>query len=429
MKNIRYLAAICFIFSFTTNFMFTGTKWKEAFPYVRFKVNPNLYGITPENQIKIISDAADIWFNGADSKFSYSYDGQTVNSQMSSPSQLDCSEDTKNALRQMENTVYSTSILDPYCTSETCALVWSCGDEVLHFDIRINRVETDLKTRIAKEFGNVAGLSRCAVGDTPEQCSARSVNGQTDPDSNSIMHKFANLAEISPDDKAGMQSLYGAFNHPFPKTGPYVLNSVEVEFLAGAENDNATLLFPNTPSPTPVEKRKSIANIMTNVPATEEQIEMETDQWMYGANPMSIPDPNNPGSTIEIDPGLFDIYPKPQCDTSAPVVNSNPFPPPQPKLHPPDCIYKRPTLSASEAKAHNVQQMNQLFNALDGMVSGLGNEELNVLRINSVLGVDGYYRLKDNIEGDPNIDLTQFASAKDMWLQLRQKVIDLQRQR
>lgn len=434
--NTKYFFVLLGIFSFTVNFMFTGTKWKDAFPYVRFKVNPNLYGITPENQIKIISDAADLWFNGTDSKFSYSYDGQTTNTQSASPSQLDCSDETKNLLRQLENTVYSTSIPDPYCTSETCALVWSCGDEVLHFDIRINRVETDLKTRIAKEFGFVAGLSRCAVGDTPEQCSAKSVNGQSDPDTNSIMHKFASFAQISPDDKAGMQSLYGAFNNPFPKTGPYVLNSTEVEFLAGAENEFATLLFPNNPAPTPAEKRKSIANIMTHVPATEDQIEMETDQWMYGANPTQIPDPNNPGSFIEIDPNAFNfgVPTKPACDTTTTLHEQNPtsMPPgwtPPPKLRPPDCIYTRPALSATEAKARNAQEMNQFFTALDGMVTGLSNEELSILRINSVISVYAYGNLKDIIPGDDKIDPSQFNEAMERWIGLRQRAIDTFNQR
>ena len=105
-KKTGFVILLLSIFGLTTGFIAISKKWNGIFPIVNYKVNLSGLGIdntTMLSALQKIQASVNLW-----------------------------------SLSNLDNTVFATNAVDPDCTADACTFIWSCGDEILHFDIQIN---------------------------------------------------------------------------------------------------------------------------------------------------------------------------------------------------------------------------------------------------------------------------------------------------
>ncbi len=222
----------------TINWMYLrdGAKWGGLNPVVGFFVNPTMVGLkSSKNQplmLKEIVDAAGEWFQKGGYRFSFKFQGITLDKQ-AAYEDIDCSSRTD--MQQGDAVFFADQSPDSDCTASSCVYVWSCNNTIVRADVQLNNSDfswnhigsdgdvKNLKTEALKAFGYMAGLGHCMSGDNSNDCKAQT---GTDPLVGSVMYKFpqtGRIDQISADEIQGIQSIYGTLNLPFPKTGKYAL--------------------------------------------------------------------------------------------------------------------------------------------------------------------------------------------------------------
>ena len=243
--DIGIIIVLVLIIFFTLNFMYLTPdklQWGSIyskFPIVKYKVNPSMIGFNTgdKNQIlDLIQNAANLWsFQSGESHFQLSYNGMSTSEPVGYDA-MGCTEEVKESVRALDNLVYASNIEDSDCSGQACTYIWSCegnGDntpgEIFHFDMEINardyewdtgtnhKKSYNLFTIVAKQFGQLLGLSHCSPCDSETACQAQvTLQGTSNPTSDSLLYKFIEpeliRTALSPDDKAGLQSLYGSLD-------------------------------------------------------------------------------------------------------------------------------------------------------------------------------------------------------------------------
>lgn len=268
-KKVKAFVGIIVIILFTINWMFltpNKLQWGglfNQFPVVKYKVNPAMIGFNTgdkESIIDIIRSAGNIWsFQSGESHFKLSYNGITTTTPVGYD-QMGCTEDVKKTMRDLDNIVYASNIEDSDCSGQACTYIWSCAgngentpSEILHFEMQINasgyewdmgtnhKKSYNLFTIVAKQFGQLLGLSHCETGESEAVCQARiATHGTSNPTSDSLLYKFIEPEVIrtamSSDDKAGLRALYGELT---PEE-----QSMKAEMQSFADKANAYCIAP-----------------------------------------------------------------------------------------------------------------------------------------------------------------------------------------
>jgi len=199
----------------------------NKFPIVKYKVNPAMIGFNTGDTYQIlglIQKAANLWsFQSGESHFQLSYNGLST----ATPVGYD---------------------------QIGCQYFWSCADtnEILHFDMEINAANYEwdtgtnhkksynLFTVVAKQFGQLLGLSHCSPGEIETACQEKlPLQGTSNPTSDSLLYKFIEPEVIrtamSADDKAGLKALYGEL------TSDEITMKEEMQSFADKANAYCTL--------------------------------------------------------------------------------------------------------------------------------------------------------------------------------------------
>jgi hypothetical protein len=255
---------VILIILFTINWMYLTPdklQWGNMynkFPIVKYKVNPTMIGFNTGNRntiLDIFRNAGNLWsFQNGESHFQLSYNG-TTESQPAGYDQMRCTEEAKKAMREMDNIVYASNSEDSDCSGQACTYIWSCegSPEILHFDMEINardyewdtgtnhKKSYNLFTVVAKQFGQLLGLSHCAPGDSEAVCQQNvAIQGTSNPTSDSLLYKFIEPEVIrtgmSEDDKTGLQALYGTLTSEE--------NTMKAEMQAFVDKANAYCTAP-----------------------------------------------------------------------------------------------------------------------------------------------------------------------------------------
>ena len=249
-KSLSLLFAILIAAMTLPGYMFfeseSGTpdktyRWPDHFPYVEYSLNTDFSSFPADSEavIHAVTKASDLWYIEGEAGFALGYKGNTATKQPFSPSEISCSSQTNLDFLQNRNSVYASGIPDADCTGKSCSFLWSCDNDILHFDIQLNEYDNrfSLEERnsivsiLAHEFGHAAGLNHCSPGDTVSRCSSE--DPFSNPDQDSIMYRFnRTLTALSEDDTSGIQTLYGMFQSRFPKTGDYALSGDEIQSIA-----------------------------------------------------------------------------------------------------------------------------------------------------------------------------------------------------
>ena len=246
-KKLVIRISLLLVILSTINFMYLSPdklQWVDSiyqrFPVVKYKVNPTMIGFNTGDRdavVDIIRSAGSLWsFQSGESNFQLSYNGTTNSKPLGYDEIGGCTEENKKALRELDNIVYASNTEDSDCSGQACTYIWSCegnGDntpgEIFHFDMEINARDYEwdtgtnhtksynLFTVVAKQFGQLLGLSHCSPGDSETACQAQvTLQGTSNPTSDSLLYKFIEpeliRTALSPDDKAGLQSLYGSLD-------------------------------------------------------------------------------------------------------------------------------------------------------------------------------------------------------------------------
>ena len=240
LKKLRLLLLLTVFAALLQGFMFfeSGLRWQGYFPNIKYVVNPAVNGFGRDVVLSETASASSVWFVESESRFSYNQTGETTRGSVSSIS-LDCSESGRKSNLLSEKTVFAENEPDPDCTGSACSFLWSCGDEIVHFDVVLNTNGYDflpgagtentpgLRNTMIHEFGHVAGLSHCRAGE--KNCASGNPADGAMP----IFAGFFNSQlTLSNDDRSGMKTLYGNFHNKFPKTGKYALSTGEIEAIA-----------------------------------------------------------------------------------------------------------------------------------------------------------------------------------------------------
>ena len=247
MKYLKLFIQLTLVILFTMNWMYLSeskSKWGGLNPVVGFFVNPYLAGFkSSRNQpliLKEFLDASGEWFQKGGYKFSYKFWGATLDKPTGYDA-INCSGEVNTP--QGESVFFAESNPDPDCTASSCVFVWSCNGTIVHADVQLNNSDfswnhigsdgdvKNLKTEALKAFGYMAGLGHCKPGDTANDCQA--LTG-TDPQQGSVMYKFpqtGRIDQITSDDIAGIQAIYGTFNLPFPTSGKYALTYGDMQSI------------------------------------------------------------------------------------------------------------------------------------------------------------------------------------------------------
>ena len=251
------------IILFTVNWMYLSeskSKWGGLNPVIGFFVNPKIIGFkSSRNQpliVKEFLDASGEWFQKGGYRFSFKFQGVTLD-KPASYEDIDCNSRTD--MQQKDAVIFAEPSADSECNGSSCVYLWSCNDVIVHADVQLNNSDfswhhigsdgdvKNLKTEALKAFGYMAGLGHCQSGDTNNDCQART---GTDPQPGSVMYKFpqtGRIDQISSDEVAGIQSIYGSMNLPFPTSGKYALTYADMksiqdfttlESLVGSTNED-----------------------------------------------------------------------------------------------------------------------------------------------------------------------------------------------
>ena len=214
-------------------------RWPDSFPYVEYDLNPEFTTLTTsaEEISAAVTVSSDIWFLQGNSRFAIGQKEITGEVAPFSPAAVNCTEGIKGELKLKRGSVAADNTANADCTGTACTYLWSCENEILHFDTRLNEYDNSFALSgtnsfglvLAHEFGHIAGLSHCLVGEkgcTPE-------SPLSNPNGESVMNRFyADHAGLSADDIAGIQALYGVYQSKFPKTGDYKLSGDEIQSIS-----------------------------------------------------------------------------------------------------------------------------------------------------------------------------------------------------
>ncbi len=266
--DIGIIVVLVLIIFFTLNFMYLTPdrlKWGSIyskFPIVKYKVNPSMIGFNTgdKNQIlDLIQNSASLWsFQSGESHFQFSYNGMSTSEPVGYDA-MGCTEEVKESVRALDNLVYASNIEDSDCSGQACTYIWSCegnGEnmppEILHFDMEINardyewdtgtnhKKSYNLFTIVAKQFGQLLGLSHCSPCDSETACQAQvSIQGTSNPTNDSLLYKFIEpeviRSSLSSDDKAGLIALYGGL------TSEEIAMKAEMQSFTDKANSYCTL--------------------------------------------------------------------------------------------------------------------------------------------------------------------------------------------
>ena len=212
-------------------------RWPDSFPYVEYDLNPEFTTLSAsaEEIAAGVTEASDVWFLQGDSRFAIGQKEATGEVAPFVPSVINCTEGIKGELKLKRGSVAADNSANADCTGIACSFIWSCENEILHFDVRLNEFDNSFTLAgensfvpvLSHEFGHVAGLDHCVVGE--KGCSPESPFSRPD----GIMNRFyAETAELSEDDITGIQALYGVYQSKFPKTGDYKLSGDEIQSIS-----------------------------------------------------------------------------------------------------------------------------------------------------------------------------------------------------
>ena len=206
-----------------------GFKFPGDWPRIPFYVNPSIPGERIGGTDALMNSmrvAAKVWSSDTTNvRFDFRVSGFIDRSVPFAPASLNCSPENIATFAGAQKAVFATANETPDCTGVACTYVWSCeGNPVIsHFDIVLNASghsfatanhqgnDYDVGTVVARSLGHIAGLDYCASGLTPEQCSARIADGQSDPPPGALMHRLLSSGPygvLAGDDLNGIRSLY-----------------------------------------------------------------------------------------------------------------------------------------------------------------------------------------------------------------------------
>ncbi|MDX1959073.1 MAG: hypothetical protein SFU98_10910 [Leptospiraceae bacterium] len=295
--NILVIVSILALWNYKT----IGAKWKGNFPIIKFEINPHLIGyksFLTENAIAFrMIEAAEEWNTKTGSRIEWQASAiqkkdeiqpftfdvnkliQSANEKGITPCELAKSELTKQSVP-----FFNQQFEDADCTSSSCAMVWSCGDQIVSANVIMNNSQfnwndlsndkdmIDIKTETMKNLGLLAGLTHCRAGEGEQSCSG------TEPTSDSAMYRFTEPGKkqtISQDDSNGIQSIYGAYSLPFPKEGQYALNFTERAMIRDFRILESTLGYDDD------LKRAEGYKFIKGLISYDERKSMKTFQEMY----------------------------------------------------------------------------------------------------------------------------------------------------
>ncbi len=295
--TIPVILAACFL-----NFMFlspNGLRYKGLGPIVQFQVDPNFAGVglQANDAVNTIRKAAMQWFSTGESPLAFSFKGNQTGKSPTSFDSIECNTNPTEILA--DNPVFSQDSADPDCSAESCTFVWSCAGftnpraisiQFNTHDFSFTPVQSsnnriNLEAIALHAFGHAAGLSHCQVGETEAQCDAHNVNGQTNPENESVMYGFPeSIATLSQDDVSGLQALYGIQKIPFPEsssTTSYRLSAREAQDVINYQ-ENLALPPSGDWWRTPNNLNQRAADLITAYHAvrrTPESLNEEIDNW------------------------------------------------------------------------------------------------------------------------------------------------------
>jgi hypothetical protein len=284
------------------NFMFLSDnrlKHQGLGPIVQFQVNSNFAGLGLQNNVALttIQKAAMQWFSAGESTFAFSLKGKQTGNSPTSFDSIECSANAAQILP--DNPVFSQDNADADCSSESCTFVWSCDgfknpravsiqfnthdfsfQSANSVDNRIN-----LEAIALHSFGHAAGLSHCQIGETPTQCEAQTINGQTNPGIESVMSSIPEAKlRLSTDDIAGLQALYGVQKIPFPESSTITSYGLSVRETQDVITYQQNLALPPAGegwrSPANLRERAAdLVIVYRAVRRTPESLDAEADNW------------------------------------------------------------------------------------------------------------------------------------------------------
>jgi len=169
--------------------------------------------------------------------------------------------------------IFFSANFDSDCTGNSCVFLWKCGNTIVQSDVQLNSVatrwtllaptdssETNLQSELLHDFGHIAGIEHCKIGDTQSMCTARLGSFWEDFKQTDVMYRFTPyLEKIAANDIQAIQTLYGTLNLPFPTDGKYALNEEDIGDVIG-QIEMEAIVGVNS-----VENRKQYGNYVANL--------------------------------------------------------------------------------------------------------------------------------------------------------------------
>lgn len=225
-------------------------KWNGLNPVVKYSINPNITYLTPSNVEQTAKSSGLQWFSLGKANFAFLHNGigdQTF------PRDTNTANCQNAVLSGGDAKIFFRDNFDTDCTGNSCVFLWKCGSTIVQSDVQLNSVatrwtflapvdssETNLQSELLHDFGHIAGVEHCKIGDTESMCSARLGNFWADFTPRDAMYRIPSYMEkIAANDIQALQKLYGILNLPFPADGKYALNEEDMQnVIAQIELEN-----------------------------------------------------------------------------------------------------------------------------------------------------------------------------------------------
>ena len=246
------------------------SKWNGLNPVVKYSINPNISYLSASNVEQSAKSSSLQWFSFGKANFAYSQSGTGDETSPRDVNTVNCSNV---ALSSGNAEIFFSENFDSDCTGNSCVFLWKCGNTIVQSDMQLNSVatrwtllaptdssETNLQSELLHDFGHIAGIEHCKIGDTTSICSARLGGFWEDFKQTDAMYRFPSFKEkIAANDIQAIQILYGTLNLPFPSEGKYALNEEDIGDVIGQIEMEATV------GANSVENRKQYGSYVANL--------------------------------------------------------------------------------------------------------------------------------------------------------------------